>query len=218
MNRTGSTGIQTLALAVALVAAIAAAALGWQRAVSAIQRAEQLQVERADLESRLRAVEPRVKQTEVLENELARMRKETEDLHRLRGQYQQWEKLKADYAKLEKQYQQLQQSLQTTAQALQSVSASATAARPPSSWIGIGLQPNAAGGVLVQTVVPGGPASQSGLVAGDVVTAVDGQPVASVQQLQNFITSRPVGQPITLDAQRGGSALRVVVTTGAYPR
>jgi C-terminal processing protease CtpA/Prc len=205
-----------LLLILGLVGALVAGGLGWQRAIDRSRRLEQLQAERGEIDRRIQAVDARAGQTEALEAEVARLRKDTEDLHRLRGQYQQWEKLKEDYAKLQQQNLQLQQSQQATAQALQA--ASATAAQPPASWIGIALQPNATQGVIVQSVVPGGPAANSGLAPGDVISRVNGQQVTTVPQLQSLITAQPVGRQVIVDALRGGNPLRVVVTTGNYPR
>lgn len=87
------------------------------------------------------------------------------------------------------------------------------------AWVGVALQPQlkAAGdgpvrGVLVAGVFPGSPAEAAGIQAGDVVVAVDGQPVqARFQQelpaLNKLILSKPVGRPIEFKIARGGKEL-----------
>jgi serine protease Do len=57
-------------------------------------------------------------------------------------------------------------------------------------------------GVLVQQIVPGGPAAKSDLELGDVITAVDGRQVATAQQLRGEIRGRKLGQTVTLDVYR----------------
>ncbi len=60
------------------------------------------------------------------------------------------------------------------------------------------------GGVLVNSVYPGGPADRAGVRVGDVVLAVDGREVADPAALRFRIATRPVGSTATLITARGG--------------
>jgi len=60
-------------------------------------------------------------------------------------------------------------------------------------------------------VIPGDPAEQAGLKAGDVVVALEGQPVMSWDELAEKIHQR-AGQPTRLDVKRGTEALAIAVT------
>jgi PDZ domain-containing protein len=75
--------------------------------------------------------------------------------------------------------------------------------------------------VVVKTVTPDGPSSGV-LRAGDVITAVDGQPVKLGQQLTELIQARPAGTARTIALTRDGTATTKTVTTrqenGGPPR
>jgi len=77
--------------------------------------------------------------------------------------------------------------------------------------------PNVADGVVIKQIPPDGPAAKSELRPSDVVTAVDGKPVATPQQLRNEIRSKKVGQSVSLDVSRSGKNIKVKVLTGAWP-
>ena len=71
-----------------------------------------------------------------------------------------------------------------------------------------------AGGLLTQgqvvssrlgTVLPNGPAAVAGLQTGDVITSVDGQPIATFDQLRRAISSRP-GERTVVGFRRGDAA------------
>ena len=51
------------------------------------------------------------------------------------------------------------------------------------------------------------------LRAGDVITAVDGTPVAGSAALRSAVQSRKPGQSVTLTVQRGGKTMEVITTT-----
>lgn len=114
----------------------------------------------------------------------------------------------------------------------------------PSAWLGIqGATVNSTiaqamnlssdqQGVLVEQVVQGSPADQAGLqgsfkpltgngqrltVGGDVITAVDGQAVTRLQDLQSIIRQDKPGQDVTLTILRNGKQMDVKVTLAAPP-
>jgi putative serine protease PepD len=60
-------------------------------------------------------------------------------------------------------------------------------------------------GALVRTVIPGGAAQRIGLRAGDIITAVDGTQVSSVDDLIVAIREHKVGDSVTLTYYRGGA-------------
>lgn len=87
-------------------------------------------------------------------------------------------------------------------------------------------------GVLVQQVVPGSPASKAGLqgsqkqveingqrvtVGGDVITAVNGEKVSSIEGLIAALQQYQVGDRVSLTILRNGSQQEVNVTLAARP-
>ncbi len=65
---------------------------------------------------------------------------------------------------------------------------------------------------IPQAIVPGGPAQKAGLRAGDVIIAIDGQPIAVPDDMIVAIRSRSVGDSVTLTYQRGPKTSKVKVT------
>ena len=107
-------------------------------------------------------------------------------------------------------------------------------------WIGIsGLSLNQAQaqslgltvnqGVYVITVASGSPAEKAGLKGagtdqsgapakgGDVITAINGRPVAAVTDIQSYISGKIVGDTVTLTILRDGSTSSVSITLGVRP-
>jgi len=87
-------------------------------------------------------------------------------------------------------------------------------------------------GVLVEQVEAGSPADQAGLrgsykpatingqsllVGGDVITALDGQPVNQMEDLQGRIRQAEPGQEVTLTVLRDGNQVEAPVTLGERP-
>jgi putative serine protease PepD len=64
-------------------------------------------------------------------------------------------------------------------------------------------------------VVPGGPADQAGIEAGDVIVAVDSKPVTDAEELIVAIRSHRPGDQVTLTIRRGGQTSDVTVTLGS---
>lgn len=64
-------------------------------------------------------------------------------------------------------------------------------------------------GVLVASIAPGSPAARSGLEPGDVIVAVNRQPVASLAELRRAL--RGVDGPFALTVQRGPARLFLVI-------
>ncbi|MEA2294789.1 MAG: hypothetical protein QOE86_2428, partial [Solirubrobacteraceae bacterium] len=88
-------------------------------------------------------------------------------------------------------------------------------------------------GLLVQAVRPGGPAARAGIapgdrgvtlssgeqlaVGGDVVTAVDGRPTSSTEDLRRALAAHRPGDTVSLTVRRGGRDRMVDVTLGNRP-
>ncbi len=84
-----------------------------------------------------------------------------------------------------------------------------------------GLKKPASGewqGVIIAGVLQNGPAAQAGIRPGDVVTAVQGQPVGSVSDLLAQVASLKPGAAAEMQLVRGGTAMTLKVTPGVRPR
>ncbi len=67
-------------------------------------------------------------------------------------------------------------------------------------------------GVTVANVVPGGPADKAGVQVGDTITAVDGRPVKTGDELVNDISGRKPGSVAKLNLVRNGKQQTANVT------
>jgi serine protease Do len=92
-------------------------------------------------------------------------------------------------------------------------------------WLGVGIQnltPELAeyygieekSGVLVTDVFKGDPADTAGIVAGDVITAVDGETVKTSRDLSMAIANTPVSKRTAISIMREGKQKTVYVTLG----
>ncbi|AFY66264.1 HhoA/HhoB/HtrA family serine endopeptidase [Geitlerinema sp. PCC 7407] len=72
-------------------------------------------------------------------------------------------------------------------------------------------------GILVTNVVPGSPATQAGLQAGDVITTVDGQSVKDAAEIQKLVSQQKVGDEVKLQVQRGDRSLGLTARLGTLP-
>ncbi len=64
-------------------------------------------------------------------------------------------------------------------------------------------------GALVASVGPGGPADKAGLKQGDVVIALNGQPVSDINELRDRISRMAPGTTVTLTVLRGGKEMDI---------
>ena len=78
-------------------------------------------------------------------------------------------------------------------------------------------------GVLVIDAAAGGPAAAAGLhgtgqadASDDIITAIDGHTIATVDQLTQYLDSKKVGDRVTLSVVRNGQHISVGVTLGAF--
>ena len=95
-------------------------------------------------------------------------------------------------------------------------------------YLGIGVQDltpaladsfglKASGGALITDVQPDGAGARAGLKSGDVVTAIDGQPVESASRLSLTVGETAPGTKLVLDVVRAGATERIAVTTMTKP-
>lgn len=89
--------------------------------------------------------------------------------------------------------------------------------RIPRGYLGVHLQ-QVAGGAIVLSVEPGGPADRGGLIVGDVITAVDGARIGDVDDVHTRLGTSSVGTTIGVDVIRGGAPAQVRVTVGERPQ
>ena len=97
------------------------------------------------------------------------------------------------------------------------------------AWLGIRMEPleeNATlreritdleRGLVVDTIEANAPAYKSDLRPADVIVEVDGVKVAAARDLQREMWRKKVGDIVQLTVWRGGTTLKIPVTTGALP-
>ncbi|MBV9747243.1 MAG: serine protease [Acetobacteraceae bacterium] len=95
-------------------------------------------------------------------------------------------------------------------------------------WLGVSLQPvavpealrvaaGAEAGLMVLALAEGGPAAAAGVMPGDILVALGGQPVARARSLAERLGPDSVGQAIELRLLRAGQVLSLSVTVAARP-
>jgi len=80
-------------------------------------------------------------------------------------------------------------------------------------YIGVRTQP-VDNGLLVIWLEEGGPAEKGGLLVGDILTSVNGQPVRDPDDLFSALNSDTVGKPTAVEVLRGGKPETLNVTVG----
>ena len=71
--------------------------------------------------------------------------------------------------------------------------------------------------VEIVEVVEDGPAARAGVRAEDLVVALDGTPVTSVDDLQRLMTGERIGEPVTVEVVRSGRRLAIDVVPVELP-
>ena len=94
------------------------------------------------------------------------------------------------------------------------------------AYVGVSLDPSVQGGAGIAKsastnseppIASGSPAAKAGLQAGDIITAVNGQKVTSVNTFVATIANYAPGDTVTLTVNRGGSTKTIKLTLGAQP-
>jgi serine protease Do len=73
-------------------------------------------------------------------------------------------------------------------------------------------------GALVGDVSPGGPAAQAGIERGDIILAMNGQPIQGVDDLSLRVSQTPPGTPVRLGILREGKQREVAVKLAELPQ
>lgn len=88
-------------------------------------------------------------------------------------------------------------------------------------YLGLGLQPVAVegggAGVVVVSVDPEGPGRRAGVIQGDIIRHVDGEPLGSMRAMLARLGPDSVGQALDLGILRGGASLSVSLTVAERP-
>ncbi len=103
-----------------------------------------------------------------------------------------------------------------------------TSGKVTRGWLGVVIQDvneelaksfggNKSGGALVSEVSDGSPAKKSGLLQGDIITAINGAAIIDVADLRNKIAMIPPNTDMTLRILREGKEKDLVVTVGEQP-
>ncbi|MFZ9707676.1 MAG: S1C family serine protease [Ilumatobacteraceae bacterium] len=87
-------------------------------------------------------------------------------------------------------------------------------------FLGVSLEARSDGGVgsIIATVQPDSPADEAGILVGDIVLAVDGEPVNGQAGLVAAIRDRNSGDTISIDLVRDGERLTITATLVARPK
>ncbi|PWJ85307.1 serine protease Do [Pseudaminobacter salicylatoxidans] len=95
-------------------------------------------------------------------------------------------------------------------------------------WLGVQIQPvtseiaeslglKDAKGALVAGVQDDGPAKKAGVVAGDIITQVDGKDVSSSRELARIIAANPPGKAVDVTLWRNGKSETLKLDLGVLP-
>jgi serine protease Do len=105
----------------------------------------------------------------------------------------------------------------------------------PRAWLGIQINalrhdpelrqlvPGVRDGVIVRRIIPTGPASKSGLKPADVITAVEGRPVSTAQELRQAVRAHKIGTPVSLEVLRADDSgthrnIQISLRTEEWPQ
>jgi S1-C subfamily serine protease len=84
-------------------------------------------------------------------------------------------------------------------------------------YLGVGLQPIPLPGVMVLSVAPDGPAEKGGVLLGDVIVEIGGQPITDTDDVQTALRGF-IGRELPVVVLRAGHRTDLGVTVGERPR
>lgn len=93
----------------------------------------------------------------------------------------------------------------------------AAARGPGPAWLGVDLTTAGIRGAVVSAVVRGSPAAMAGIRPGDVITALDTQPIVTPAILIAALSGLQPGDPVDIQLQRGASQYTAHVVLGRAP-
>jgi S1-C subfamily serine protease len=86
------------------------------------------------------------------------------------------------------------------------------------AFLGVKLATGLVSGAVVVSVQAGGPAARAGIVPGDVITSIAGQPITSPADVAQALATLRPGQTATVGITKpNGATTTVKVTLGQYP-
>jgi M6 family metalloprotease-like protein len=85
-------------------------------------------------------------------------------------------------------------------------------------YLGVNVARDAAGKLVIAEVQPASPGDKAGLKSGDVVSQLDGQPVATTEGFRAGLQSKGVGETVTIGVVRDGKSLEVKATLTALSK
>jgi S1-C subfamily serine protease len=89
-------------------------------------------------------------------------------------------------------------------------------------YLGLGLQPvelpDHRKGLIVVSLDSDGPAAKVGLIIGDVLLALGGQPASDTDDLAGILEQHGVGKPVEAEVLRGGESRKLSIVIGERPR
>jgi S1-C subfamily serine protease len=89
--------------------------------------------------------------------------------------------------------------------------------RAADALFGVQLSTPPNGGVVIATVVPGGPAESAGLDPGDTLTAIDNRPVSGASDVASAANGLRAGGHAVLQVSRGSAIITTLVTLTGHP-
>jgi S1-C subfamily serine protease len=97
----------------------------------------------------------------------------------------------------------------------------------PRGFLGVGLQPvrlpeglrrqlnlSAPAAVMVVELEPSGPATQAGVLLGDILVSLEGKPLAHLEDVQVHLDSNSIGKPLRAQLIRGGALKDLAIVVG----
>jgi putative serine protease PepD len=86
------------------------------------------------------------------------------------------------------------------------------------AFLGVSLATGLFKGAIVVSAQPRGPAARAGIVPGDVITSIDGQPISSPVDVAQVLATLRSGQIVRVGINKpDGSSVTLTVTLGQYP-
>jgi S1-C subfamily serine protease len=95
----------------------------------------------------------------------------------------------------------------------------ATTSGAPAAWLGVQTTTSTmpVPGATIELIEPGGPAERAGLLPGDVITEVDGQPITTSTDLARALAAKQPGEQVQLEINRVGQTIVIDTTLGSRP-
>jgi serine protease DegS len=95
-------------------------------------------------------------------------------------------------------------------------------------WLGVEVQPltaelaealkvDAGTGLVISGVYRDGPASQAGLMPGDVILRIENEPAITGRQAMNQVATADPGETVTIEVLREGEAISFEAAVGVRP-